>query len=214
MRRHRCANDSSSTADRNAPAIHLLDIRSAGVAEPLLALWQRSYRVEAELLRAVDFPPLRLSLPELMSRCSTFYGAMQHGTLLGAIEIETQQDSHVSIDALVVEPSFFRRGVGKLLVRHTLRRAKGTVSVTTSPGNLPALRLYQSLGFCIADTQFTECGLELCSLLRHSQSSATTDPTHPPFRENEGEPRSRLKKETHGRRTNPPRAEGRASTNH
>ena len=53
---------------------------------------------------------------------------------------------------LYVAPTLARRGVGRALVEHALAEMGRPVSIEVLAGNAPALALYESCGFCRAET--------------------------------------------------------------
>ena len=53
---------------------------------------------------------------------------------------------------LYVDPTLARRGVGRALVEHALAEMGRPVSIEVLAGNAPALALYESCGFCRAET--------------------------------------------------------------
>ena len=50
---------------------------------------------------------------------------------------------------LYVEPSFYRRGLGRALVQHAAANAAGEMQIDLLEGNAPALKLYESEGFTV-----------------------------------------------------------------
>jgi ribosomal protein S18 acetylase RimI-like enzyme len=52
-----------------------------------------------------------------------------------------------------VHPTFYRRGVGRALLRHVLSRATALVELTVLDGNTAAHRLYESEGFVLQETR-------------------------------------------------------------
>lgn len=54
---------------------------------------------------------------------------------------------------LYVSPDYYRRGVGKKLLRHAINRCGKTVSTSVLSGNDAALQLYQNMGFKIIETK-------------------------------------------------------------
>ena len=52
---------------------------------------------------------------------------------------------------LFVDPSAFRRGIARNLLSRAMGMLVGEVSLWTMEGNQPAIRLYESLGFRIAE---------------------------------------------------------------
>lgn len=53
---------------------------------------------------------------------------------------------------LYVEPASMRRGVGRALTMHALRRAEGEMELEALVGNVPARRLYEKCGFTLMET--------------------------------------------------------------
>ena len=53
---------------------------------------------------------------------------------------------------LYVDPTLARRGVGRALVEHALAEMGRPVSIEVLAGNAPTLALYESCGFCRAET--------------------------------------------------------------
>ena len=48
---------------------------------------------------------------------------------------------------LYVDPQFYRKGIGRSLVRHAIADSASTISLELLKGNTPALKLYLSEGF-------------------------------------------------------------------
>ena len=88
-------------------------------AKKIRSIFQRSYAVEAEWLEAVDFPPLKRPLEDYMRRDRDFFGRMKDGQMAGVAEI-IETDSYVHIRSLVVDPKFFRLGIGKELMEFVM----------------------------------------------------------------------------------------------
>ena len=146
------------------PAIAVLDLAAPECRTRLFRLWRRAYQVEADLIGIDDFPPLQVSLEGLAARPGTFYGVFQGQRLVGAIEVEELGSRALQISALVVDPDYFRRGVGRRLLQFVLGGSPSRVQVSTSPANTPGVALYCSMGFRQAETLTSPEGVELCSL--------------------------------------------------
>jgi ribosomal protein S18 acetylase RimI-like enzyme len=154
---------------RLAPAVSLegLDARRPEVAEEIRRVMTASYRVEADLLGADDFPPLEWTAEAIASADARFIGAFVEGRLAGVMELEEPADGPVNIASLVVDPAFFRRGVGTRFVRYVLEaRGDRPLTVSTGRGNRPALELYERLGFREERRWSTDCGLPMSTLVR------------------------------------------------
>lgn len=128
--------------------IRPLNLSNEGLVSELLALQKASYAVEAALIGSTAIPPLH-DAPHTLARCGeTFHGFFHDGKLAAAISYKRLGDT-VDIHRLVVHPDHFRRGMGRALVRHveTVEGSADKMVVSTGAANLPAIRLYLSLGF-------------------------------------------------------------------
>ncbi len=124
-----------------------LDHTNPAVAEKIRLVFQISYVVEAELIGATYFPPLKRPLTEFMITQTQFYGLHQQDELAAVIEIKTDKESTL-IQSLVVDPKFFRQGLGGKLVRFALDNfSAGDFYVETGAANDPAILLYEKFGF-------------------------------------------------------------------
>lgn len=116
-------------------------------AEKIYAVFQASYGVEAQLLKAVDFPPLQRSLENFIQSDTTFLGFFKNGELTGVIEVDTK-DTATHIQSLVVHPKFFRLGIAKALLEFVFNAYDSELfTVETGVENGPATQLYQKFGF-------------------------------------------------------------------
>lgn len=117
------------------------------IARQIHSVFQLSYAVEAELLGAKDFPPLKRPLESFLKSGTDFYGYFENNEIAGVIEIE-HTNKHLDINSLVVKPSFFRRGIGRTLIEFTFNHFDSNLfSVETGAQNKPATALYKKLGF-------------------------------------------------------------------
>lgn len=117
-------------------------------AAKLYSILQRAYRIEADLLGIEDFPPLRRSVTQIMEAETDFYGYWEDERLTAVTEIEHIKAHHIHIASLVVDPDFFRQGVGSRLLAEVLDLVEWSrVTVDTAVANTPAIHLYKKLGF-------------------------------------------------------------------
>ena len=117
------------------------------IAEEIRAIFQVSYAVEAEMLKAVDFPPLQRTVSQFLKSDSKFYAYYLTKNIAGVIEIENDEDL-THIQSLVVYPKYFRNGIGRKLVQFILDNYKSKIfTVETGIDNHPAIKLYKRLGF-------------------------------------------------------------------
>ena len=117
------------------------------IAEEIRAIFQVSYTVEAKMLKAVDFPPLKRTVSQFLNSNSKFYAYYLIKNIAGVIEIENHEDL-THIQSLVVYPKYFRNGIGSKLVQFILDTYKSRIfTVETGIDNHPAIRLYTSFDF-------------------------------------------------------------------
>lgn len=117
------------------------------IAQEIWNIFQASYVIEAKILQAVDFPPLRRTMSQFLNSNSEFYAYYLKQNIAGLIEINNNQEA-THIQSLVVYPKYFRQGIGKKLVKFVLDTYKSIIfTVETGAGNHPAIKLYISLGF-------------------------------------------------------------------
>ena len=117
------------------------------IAEKIRAIFQVSYTVEAKMLKAVDFPPLKRTVSQFLNSDSEFYAYYLIKNIAGVIEIENHEDL-THIQSLVVYPKYFRNGIGRKLVQFILDNYKSKIfTVETGIENHPAIKLYKSFGF-------------------------------------------------------------------
>ncbi|MFD7032480.1 GNAT family N-acetyltransferase [Streptomyces sp. NPDC059917] len=136
-----------------SPLVRPLDLADDATAAAVHRIGRAAYAVEAELIGFDGIPALRESLADLRSRPLNWLGAVSPaGEVAGFLAWEAGPRSAgaaISIDRLCVDPAWFRRGVGSLLLRHLLEEvAPGrAVGVTTGAANTPAMTLYLRTGF-------------------------------------------------------------------
>mgnify|MGYP002531520874 FL=1 len=58
---------------------------------------------------------------------------------------------------LYVDPIHMRKGIGKALVEYVAQRTKRPLTIEVLAGNVPALGLYQSMGFSVSRTSLGKC---------------------------------------------------------
>ncbi len=153
--------------------IGVLDHRDSAVASKIRAVFQLAYTKEAELIGADDFPPLRRNVSDIVSAASTFHGVWQDEGLAAILEYRAAEES-LEIDSLVVHPNFFRRGLAKLMMIDLLQRRDWQIAtVETAGANMPAILLYEKLGFSESKRWMLEVGIEKVRLIRRKNSHQT-----------------------------------------
>ena len=129
------------------------------IAEEIRAIFQASYTVEAKMLKAVDFPPLKRTVAQFLKSDSEFYAYYLIKNIEGVIEIENDEGL-THIQSLVVYPKYFRKGIGRKLVQFILDTYKSSIfTVETGVENIPAVELYKSFDFEEKDRWDTNHGV-------------------------------------------------------
>jgi len=124
-----------------------IDNKRNVIAKEIRNIFQSSYAIEAEMLKAIDFPPLKRTISQFLNSNSEFYAYYLNQNIAGLIEIKNNQDL-THIQSLVVYPKYFRKGIGRKLVQFVLGTYKSIIfTVETGVDNYPAIKLYISLGF-------------------------------------------------------------------
>lgn len=127
--------------------IERLQNKDIDVANKIHSVFQLSYAIEAKLLNAIDFPPLKRSLESYLKSDNDFFGVLKNQELAGVTEIN-HGDGFTHIQSLVVKPKFFRQGVGRRLLEFVLNSYDSNLFVVeTGVENRPATELYRKLDF-------------------------------------------------------------------
>ncbi|MDR6175508.1 ribosomal protein S18 acetylase RimI-like enzyme [Nocardioides zeae] len=119
---------------------------SPALAAALLRLQRASYAVEAVLIGDDRIPPLHEDQDALVAADLRWWGERDDGRIVGAIGVRDDGGGEADLDRLVVDPAWFRRGIGGRLVRH-LQAQHRRVVVSTGRSNAPARLLYGRAGF-------------------------------------------------------------------
>ncbi|MBA6392406.1 GNAT family N-acetyltransferase [Colwellia sp. BRX10-3] len=127
--------------------INKLDNSNVEVAGQIFAIFQSSYKVEAQLIDVLDFPPLSRSAKNIESSKSLFYGFSENKCLAAIIEISIN-GKLLEIDSLTVDPKYFRKGIAGKLISFILGAFEfSEATVETAVVNEPAINLYKKHGF-------------------------------------------------------------------
>ena len=128
--------------------IKKLNNSDVGVSNKIYAIFQVSYKLEARLLNASDFPPLKRTSQEISNSSNDFFAYYLEDNIAGVIEIAKNSIKSIHIQSLVVYPRYFRKGIGKQLVKFVLDNYKSKLfTVETGEDNDPAINLYKSFNF-------------------------------------------------------------------
>jgi len=141
--------------------IRLAELDREGDA--LLAMQRHGYASEARLIGIDALPAQHETVDDL--RAEMLWVAEDDGTPAGLLGLEDGGD--LAIARLVVAPQSRRRGIGRALARHALALAGDrAVRVGTAAANLPALALYESLGFERVGRRVVGAGIAYVDLRR------------------------------------------------
>lgn len=117
------------------------------VATQIYTVFQNSYKIEAQLIGTLDFPPLLRSAKNIEQSKSQFYGFIKNNNIAGVIEVVLKGQT-LEIDSLVVDPNYFRKGIAHKLINTVLETFNFSKAIVeTAVVNLPAINLYKSHGF-------------------------------------------------------------------
>ncbi len=140
--------------------IQLLHQKKIEIAQKMHCVFQVSYAVEAKLLGAEEFfPPLKRTVADLQKSDTQFYGYWKQHSLAAVIELKKEPTS-THVQSLIVDPLYFRQGIGRKLLEFAERIASGVITVETGLANAPACALYENFGFVKEKTYLTDVGIE------------------------------------------------------
>jgi N-acetylglutamate synthase-like GNAT family acetyltransferase len=139
-------------------------IRPAIVSEQkaLEALQMRASLNNAGDRDALLANPDAIELPLEQISANRVFIAERDGAILGFSAVLPRDDGETELDALFVEPTLWRSGVGRLLVEHCaeVARAQGS-SLLHVVGNPHAQGFYAACGFKMTGTVGTRFGVGL-----------------------------------------------------
>lgn len=147
--------------------IKLLENGKESIAKNMMSVFMESYAIEAELLKAKEFPPLKRPLEDYINCTNDFYGYYQNDELGGVIEI-AESNEYTHIQSLVVSPRFFRKGIGSKLIDYVFNHYQSdTFMVETGAANGPAIKLYERFGFKLESEFDTSIGIRKVRFKKH-----------------------------------------------
>ena len=142
------------------------------VAKKIQAVFQESYKVEAEILKAVDFPPLKRPLENYINCSNQFFGFIKENQLVGVIEI-IHNNEYIHIRSLVVHPIYFRQGIAQQLMEYVLKTFETPLFVVeTGVDNGPASALYKKFHFKEVSQWNTDHGIRKVKFERIMNNNA------------------------------------------
>ena len=129
------------------------------ISKKIRRVFQASYIVEAKLLNAIDFPPLKRPLESYMNSKTVFFGYERNKELAGIIEIGHNANC-AHIDSLVIDPNFFRQGIAGQLLEFVFSVFDSDLFIVeTGLENGPAKELYKKFGFIEVKQWDTDLGI-------------------------------------------------------
>jgi ribosomal protein S18 acetylase RimI-like enzyme len=124
-----------------------LDNSNEKIANHIFTIFQSSYKIEAQLIGTLDFPPLMRRAKDIENAKTQFYGFRENGCLAAVIEV-IMEDKLLEINSLTVCPNYFRKGIANKLISYVLAVIDFSEAIVeTAVDNLPAINLYKKHGF-------------------------------------------------------------------
>jgi ribosomal protein S18 acetylase RimI-like enzyme len=143
------------------------------IAKKMRLIFQASYKVEATLLNATNFPPLRRPLENYTESNTEFYGYSINEILAAVVEIDTN-NNYILIRSLVVHPDFFRQGIAGKLIKFVFETFKSNLFVVeTGLENGPATKLYEKFGFVEVHQWDTNHGIRKIKFEKHTKNESS-----------------------------------------
>jgi ribosomal protein S18 acetylase RimI-like enzyme len=122
------------------------DTTNAEIARQIYTIFQNPYKIEAQLIGALDFPPLLRSAKDIQRSATQFYGFSEDDCLAVVIEIAIEGE-RLEINSLTVDPSYFRKGIANKLISYILETIDFIEAVVkTAVANIHAVNLYKKYG--------------------------------------------------------------------
>lgn len=107
----------------------------------------RAYKFEARLLNVESLPPLEEKIRNLEITSDEVFLAIKKECIVGAIFLE-KSDQAMLISKLIVDPSHFRKGVAKRLIKYSLNQfPKIEFQVSTAQNNFQPYAYMKLLAF-------------------------------------------------------------------
>ncbi|WP_456459448.1 GNAT family N-acetyltransferase [Reichenbachiella sp.] len=150
--------------------IQVLKHHDIEMALVIWQLFQRSYKVEADLVGTSDFPPLQRSSEAIQKSDTLFYGIWEKERLAAAIEVSFKNEL-LDVCSLVIDPDFFRQGLARQLLDFVEDEFNPqSCEVETASANMPAIKLYQKHGYVLIDQWMTSFNIEKVKLVKTKTS--------------------------------------------
>ena len=146
--------------------INKINNKNYNQTEKIYHVFQDSYAIEAKILKAADFPPLKRTISEFIDSDTLFLGYTKGQDLAAVIELDIDKQS-IHIQSLVVDPQFFRLGIAGKLIDFVFNNFETKYfTVETGLDNLPAISLYKKYGFVESKQYDTNHGIRKIRLMK------------------------------------------------
>jgi ribosomal protein S18 acetylase RimI-like enzyme len=156
---------SNKNVELRPSMIKKIDNSNEALAHQIFTVFQRSYKIEAQLIGTLDFPPLFRSAKDIENSKTHFYSFIENECNAAVIEVAFE-DQHLAINSLTVDPDYFRKGIASKLISHVLNHFDfKTATVETAVVNLPAIKLYTKHGFVEYKKWTPSHGIEKVAML-------------------------------------------------
>lgn len=137
-----------------------IDNKIKEISERIYLIFQASYKVEAKLLKANNFPPLKRTINEFIMCDNVFFAYYIEERIAGVIELDDNHNISTHIQSLVVDPKHFRKRIASKLVSFVINHYKSNIfTVETGVDNQPAINLYKGLNFTETKQWDTDHGI-------------------------------------------------------
>mgnify|MGYP002655977369 CR=1 FL=1 len=114
-------------------------------AKQVLRIQLAAYQREANQIGYQELPPLKETVKDIMETDEVFIGFEKEGHLLGIASYEMHEE-RIVLSRLAVHPHHVHQGIGTELMQSIIEHHQ-PIELTTAEANIPAIQLYEKLGF-------------------------------------------------------------------
>jgi ribosomal protein S18 acetylase RimI-like enzyme len=143
--------------------IHI-GIASIDDADKILKIQKAAFLGQARIYNNYQLPPLTQCLESIRSEFNekTFLKVVLKDQIIASARFNVTE-GHVTIDRVVVEPTYQNKGIGTTLLREIESRIPNAEAFYLFTGNKSErnIYLYEKMGYKAIKTQVTEQGVEL-----------------------------------------------------
>lgn len=122
--------------------------KNDSIAQEIVKLQKKSYSIEAQIIGYDEIPNLKDTVDSIKECEEVFFGYFIDDMLAGMITYKIIDDI-LDIHRMAVNPEHFRKGIAEKLISYIqdINRFVKKIVVSTGRENLPAVKLYEKLGF-------------------------------------------------------------------